>query len=327
MGEYLGTSHTPFVPLVPPDSSGSDSVNVIDIQLSGKGSIPPYDLQHLSKWNECLKTAKPLLILPQMTELEKLFAQLTDFEKLFTQFKAENKLPSSSSLERILTELGEPTSEGLEKLISAKVKVTGLLSKASRSPYNLKIGTEVNGLGAVGGINDNFGMSIQDFAGNIFAFASAIISYMLQTAQYISAIKFTKIQAQNKDAREAQDMANEMDRVIAELAKDDPKARGKIPDDVYNYFKDNGIFIEGMDIDDYIKKYGDSKGLLDKGQMQEIKSTLDNRVSSLTDEMNQGQTQIQQMMQIINAATTQMTNLIDKWGSLMAMVSQKMFAT
>lgn len=55
-----------------------------------------------------------------------------------------------------------------------------------------------------------------------------------------------------------------MDEVIVKVVKGDVKIKEEVFDDVIKYMCDNGIFIDGMIIDEYMVKYGDY-GKLDKG--------------------------------------------------------------
>jgi secreted effector protein SseB len=162
-----------------------------------------------------------------------------------------------------------------------------------------------------------------------FEFAYSVMMAFLMFQNTRLTDLYQQMQASTKDARNTQEMANRVDEVIAKEAKGDDKTREEIPDDVINYMTENGILINGMTIKDYIKtqgeKPGEQPGLLDKGSLQAIKAALDNRVSAKTDLSTQLQMNIQKIMQVYNALTTQLTELIKKLGELLGMIAQKMF--
>nr|WP_275886624.1 secretion protein [Morganella morganii] len=142
--------------------------------------------------------------------------------------------------------------------------------------------------------------------------------------QKIANSLFSRINTSTNRARNTQDMANRMDEIIADAAKGDDKTRKPVPDDVISYMRDNGILVDGMTINDYIAEHQDTNGL-DKGALQAVKAALDNSANRDTDLMTQGQLSIQKMTQEINAAVTQMTGLLSKWGDLLSMIAQKMY--
>lgn len=75
----------------------------------------------------------------------------------------------------------------------------------------------------------------------------------------LSNAKFNQMTQKTDVSRDAQDMANRVDRAIAELEKADSKA--ELPEDVIKYMRDNNILVEGKTIDEFLS---DSKpGLQD----------------------------------------------------------------
>lgn len=159
---------------------------------------------------------------------------------------------------------------------------------------------------------------------NPFAFGYSVLTDLSLVLQQIANALYGNIKQSTERARNTQDMSNRMDEVIAEAAKGDDKTREQVPDEVVKYMRDNGILVDGMTIDDYIKTHGGAEGL-DKGSLQAVKAALDNSANRDTDLMTQGQLSIQKMTQEINAVITQMTGLLSKWGDLLSMIAQKMF--
>lgn len=176
---------------------------------------------------------------------------------------------------------------------------------------------------------DNVTFKDNDKRDSFFEFAYSVMMAFLVFQNTRLTDLYQQMQASTKDARNTQEMANRVDEVIAKAAKGDNKTREQIPDDVIKYMTDNGILVNGMTIKDYIKtqseKRGEKPGLLDKGSLQAIKAALDNRVSVKTDLSTQLQMNIQKIMQVYNALTTQLTELIKKLGELLGMIAQKMF--
>ena len=159
---------------------------------------------------------------------------------------------------------------------------------------------------------------------NPFAYGFSVLDNLQLALQKIANSFFARINTSTNRARNTQDMANRMYEVIAAAAKGDDKTRKPVPDEVIKYMQDNGILVDGMTINDYIREHQDTNGL-DKGGLQAVKAALDNSANRDTDLMTQGQLTIQKMTQEINAAITQMTGLLSKWGDLLSMIAQKMY--
>lgn len=161
---------------------------------------------------------------------------------------------------------------------------------------------------------------------NPFAYGYSVLQTLLMSIQDIANNQYLDIKESAERARKTQQMSNRMDEVIAEVAKGDDKTRKKIPDDVIQYMRDNGISINGETIDQYIKKSTDASGTLDKGGLQAVKAALDNSANRDTDLMTQGQLTIQKMSQQMNAVITQLTGLLNKWGDICTQIAQKTFS-
>ncbi|EAC0101206.1 SPI-2 type III secretion system translocon protein SseB [Salmonella enterica] len=183
-------------------------------------------------------------------------------------------------------------------------------------------------------VKNNFGVSNFDsdtesqdglYQQNPFAKGYDVLLTLLMVIQAIANAKFLDVQKNAESARDTQEKSNEMDKVIAEAAKGDPKTKETVPKDVIDYMRENGITVEGMTIDQYMAKYGDH-GKLDKGGLQEVKAALDNDANRKTDLMSQGQLLIQKAAQTLNAVLSQLTGLISKWGEISTMIAQKTYS-
>ncbi|HDF2343650.1 TPA: secretion protein [Morganella morganii] len=174
------------------------------------------------------------------------------------------------------------------------------------------------------GTGDNNTVADDQDINNPFAYGFVVLNNLQLALQEIANSLFSRINTSTNRARNTQDMANRMDEIIADAAKGDDKTRKPVPDDVISYMRDNGILVDGMTINDYIAEHQDTNGL-DKGALQAVKAALDNSANRDTDLMTQGQLSIQKMTQEINAAVTQMTGLLSKWGDLLSMIAQKMY--
>ncbi|EAR2922013.1 pathogenicity island 2 effector protein SseB [Salmonella enterica] len=180
-------------------------------------------------------------------------------------------------------------------------------------------------------VGNNFGISNFDTGGqddlsqkNTFAEAYKVLTFLLMVIQTIANAKFMEIQKNSERARNTQQKSNEMDEVIAKAAEEkDPKTKEEVPADVIEYMRKNGILIDGMTIDKYMDKFGDS-GKLDKGGLQAVKAALDNDANKGTDLLSQGQVIIQKLNQEMNAVLTQLTSTVEKWGAISSMIGQKM---
>ncbi|ELC1729161.1 pathogenicity island 2 effector protein SseB [Salmonella enterica] len=180
-------------------------------------------------------------------------------------------------------------------------------------------------------VGNNFGISNFDTGGqddlsqkNTFAEAYKVLTFLLMVIQTIANAKFMEIQKNSERARNTQQKSNEMDEVIAKAAEEkDPKTKEEVPADVIEYMRKNGILIDGMTIDQYMGKFGES-GKLDKGGLQAVKAALDNDANKGTDLLSQGQVIIQKLNQEMNAVLTQLTSTVEKWGAISSMIGQKM---
>lgn len=163
-------------------------------------------------------------------------------------------------------------------------------------------------------------------ADNIFAYAYEIMLLLQDVQSSRAYAQFKDIQNASHRARDTQEKANQMDEVIAQASKGDGNAKEAVLPEVIEYMKTNGIQVDGKSIEEYIKQHAGKDGTLDKGSLQAVKAALDNSASRDSDLSSQAQLTIQKAIQMINAAISQATNLVSKWGEILQMITQKTYS-
>ncbi|MCW2474998.1 MULTISPECIES: hypothetical protein [unclassified Symbiopectobacterium] len=163
-------------------------------------------------------------------------------------------------------------------------------------------------------------------ADNIFAYAYEIMLLLQDVQSSRAYAQFNDIQNASNRARDTQEKANQMDEAIAAASKGDGNAKEAVPADVIEYMKTHGIQVDGKSIEDYIKQHAGADGKLDKGSLQAVKAALDNSAGRDSDLSSQAQLTIQKAIQMLNAAISQATNLVSKWGEILQMITQKTYS-
>ncbi|BAE74561.1 Secreted effector protein SseB [Sodalis glossinidius str. 'morsitans'] len=141
------------------------------------------------------------------------------------------------------------------------------------------------------------------------------LSALAQLMQEALSLINDKMQSANLRARSTKDMANRMDKVIADISKDDEKAKRSVPTAVYTYMKENGILVDGKKIEDYLDK-NPSKGL-NKGELTLVQASLDNSFNADTDLLKQTQIQFEMKVNTYQASFSGAKSYIDKRGQLL----------
>ena len=154
---------------------------------------------------------------------------------------------------------------------------------------------------------------------DIFSMGLAVLYDFLNVLNNLAATDFKGMQARSKYARDVQDNANQVDEVIAKAAKGDDETKELLPESVIKFMRNNDIKVDGMNIDDYLKKNGSK---LDKGQLMAVKGALDNEKSSATDTMSQDQLQLQKVMQSYNVCANNISTLQSGLKDLLLTISR-----
>ncbi|MBX9477184.1 chemotaxis protein [Yersinia enterocolitica] len=141
---------------------------------------------------------------------------------------------------------------------------------------------------------------------DIFSLGLSVLYSFLDVLSNIASSNFKEMQSRSKYASDTQDMSNQVDEVIAKAAKGDDKTKEPLPDSVIDFMRRNGITVDGMSIDEYLKSHGPE---LDKGQLQAVKGALDNEKNRATDTMSQDQLQLQKIMQSYNVCANNISTL------------------
>ncbi|HEG0622563.1 TPA: chemotaxis protein [Yersinia enterocolitica] len=156
------------------------------------------------------------------------------------------------------------------------------------------------------GMVKNSSPDVINSADDIFSIGLAVLYLNLAVLSNIASAHFKEMQARSKYASDTQDMSNRVDEVIAKAATGDDKTKEPLPDKVIDFMRRNGITVDGMSIDEYLKSHGPE---LDKGQLQAVKGALDNEKSRATDTMSQDQLQLQKIMQSYNVCANNISTL------------------
>ncbi|MBW5835320.1 type III secretion system translocon protein SseB [Yersinia enterocolitica] len=143
-------------------------------------------------------------------------------------------------------------------------------------------------------------------ADDIFSMGLSVLYSFLNTFSVIANDIFRGMQSRSKYATDTQDMSNRVDEAIAKAAKGDDKTKEPLPDSVIKFMRENGITVDGMSIDEYLKKNGPE---LDKGQLQAVKASLDNEKNRATDTATQDQLQLQKIVQNYNVCANNISTL------------------
>ncbi|CNC54471.1 Methyl-accepting chemotaxis protein [Yersinia frederiksenii] len=143
-------------------------------------------------------------------------------------------------------------------------------------------------------------------ADDIFSIGLQVLYSFLDVLSNLASANFKGMQARSKYANDTQNISNQVDEIIAKAAKGDDKTKEPLPDSVIDFMRKNGITVDGMSIDQYLKKNGPE---LDKGQLQAVKASLDNEKNRATDTMSQDQLQLQKMMQSYNVCANNISTL------------------
>ncbi|MGE4776543.1 chemotaxis protein [Yersinia enterocolitica] len=141
---------------------------------------------------------------------------------------------------------------------------------------------------------------------DIFSMGLSVLYSFLNTFSVIANDIFRGMQSRSKYATDTQDMSNRVDEAIAKAAKGDDKTKEPLPDSVIKFMRENGITVDGMSIDEYLKKNGPE---LDKGQLQAVKASLDNEKNRATDTATQDQLQLQKIVQNYNVCANNISTL------------------
>ncbi|WGL98725.1 secretion protein EspA [Arsenophonus sp. aPb] len=151
--------------------------------------------------------------------------------------------------------------------------------------------------GSVNGVKDTSAI----YGDSVLSGGIAVLYIFMSLLSDVANQKYAQMQQKADISRSAQDMANRVDEIIAEVSKKGDKATGELPDDVVNYMRDNGITVDGMTIDQYLAKNGKD---LDQGKLQAVKAALETVSNRASDFVSQSQLQLQKVMQSYNVTVS-----------------------
>lgn len=150
---------------------------------------------------------------------------------------------------------------------------------------------------------------------NPFSIACVTFLSVSLLMQEVLSLAYNSMQKATDRARATKDMANRMDKTIADVSTKDEKGTETVPKEVYDYMKANGILVEGKTIDEYLG--GDPNKELNKGELTSIQASLENSFNADTDLLKQKQIMFDKYNNTYNAMLEGAKSLIDKWGRLL----------
>ncbi|HGJ5890933.1 MAG TPA: hypothetical protein ACHBZA_06200 [Arsenophonus apicola] len=92
----------------------------------------------------------------------------------------------------------------------------------------------------------------------------AVLYSFMNLLSDMAQLKYNQMQIKSEMARDAQDMANRVDEIIAKIAKEGDKTLEKLPPDVIDYMRNHGVTVDGMTIDDFLQQNDPTAALLAK---------------------------------------------------------------
>lgn len=158
-------------------------------------------------------------------------------------------------------------------------------------------------------------ITIDSYDVNPFAIACCTMLSVSQLMQEVLSLQYKAMQRCSDRARSTKDMANRMDEIIANISKKDEKETARVPKEVVDYMRDNGIMVGGKTIDDYLKNH--NQGNLSKGELAFVQASLDNSFNADTDLLKQKQIMFEKYSNTYNAMLEGAKSCIDKWGRLL----------
>ncbi|OHX19172.1 secretion protein EspA [Chromobacterium sphagni] len=114
----------------------------------------------------------------------------------------------------------------------------------------------------------------------------------------LSNAKFAQMSKKMEVSRDAQEMANKVEAVLAGIT--DPKDTKKLPQDVLDYLKANGISVDSVE---------NLEGDLSQADLTAVKSALESFSGRASDFVQQSQLKMQQLIQNFNTAVTMANSL------------------
>ncbi|WP_133407980.1 secretion protein EspA [Parashewanella tropica] len=109
--------------------------------------------------------------------------------------------------------------------------------------------------------------------------------------------KYKMLTAKANFSRDAHTMSNEVDEQISDLSHQGSDATVALQPDILDFARQANLTVDGMGIDDYIKKHG---GKLNNTQLTAVKNALDTASNKASDFVSQQQLQLQKILQTYN---------------------------
>ncbi|RLV59787.1 secretion protein EspA [Parashewanella curva] len=118
--------------------------------------------------------------------------------------------------------------------------------------------------------------------------------------------KYKMITERANFSRDAHNMSNEVDEQIANLSHQGENATVSLQPDILDFAHQASLTVDGMGIDDYLKKHG---GKLNHIQLTAVKNALDTASNKASDFVSQQQLQLQKILQTYNVLVSMINHI------------------
>lgn len=163
--------------------------------------------------------------------------------------------------------------------------------------------------------------------GNFLATAFAVMMGFMGAVTDRGNMLFDDMREKTKLSRDAQDMSNLADKLLAGLAGQVPEYMQSVPEELRSFMEKNNITIDGMGAGTWFaaKGFGPSGGgLLNAADLKQVKSALDNFGARSTDIAQQGNLEIQKITTTYNFLVTGCNSLTTLTGDLNKAIYSKL---
>ena len=130
----------------------------------------------------------------------------------------------------------------------------------------------------------------------------AVLYLFMNLLSDLAQYKYLEMREKAKVSRDAQNKANEVNELIAQVSQQGDSGSASLPPDVVQYMKDNNVKVDDCDIHKWLN--GNDNKKLNKGYLTSVKSALENTSNRASDFVSQSQLQLQKIMQTYNVTVS-----------------------
>jgi secreted effector protein SseB len=162
----------------------------------------------------------------------------------------------------------------------------------------------------------------ETFTGNFLGNGLLALMAFMNSMELLGNKLLSDMMQKSNMAKKAQEKANKLDRILSQFTNADDKLR--FPVDVRDWMYANGVFVDGKDIETWMRDNNNNSGTTNDGKefifkkdaIQAVKSALDNFVGRQTDMSQQANLSIQKATTTYNFLVTGATQLTTLMGEL-----------